>query len=249
MEKAVAADAASRAVNESEMKLSGFERQLLATRPARTLESKVAIVTGAGALGYSIGNGRAAAIMLAESGANVVCVDKDKASGTRTVELIEYMKLPGMAIAIVADVSREHECEEIIRFAVKKFGRLDILVNNVGIHGSKGDSITVDMAQWDVVMRINVASMILMAKFAIPVMLQKENSDGRRDNGNIVNIASVNGIRGGSPDIFYPTTKGAIVNMTRAMAAHHGASGIRVNCVCPGKPNFVFLVEMADMIT
>lgn len=219
----------------AELSMTQVESQFLGTRPSRNLSSKVAVVTGAGALGYFIGNGRAAAIMLAEAGASVVCADRDGAPAARTVELIEYLKLPGKAVSIVADVTREEDCKAVVELALSTFGRLDILVNNVGIHGSKGTSLTVDMAEWDAVLRVNVASMILMAKFAIPAMLDGTKDETRRVRGSIVNIASVNGIRGGSPDIFYPTTKGAIVNMTRAMAAHHGSSGIRVNCVCPGK--------------
>ena len=80
-------------------------------------------------------------------------------------------------------------------------------------------------------MEINVASMVMMAKYAIPEM---EKNEGQW-RGSIVNIASVAGIRGGNPHLLYPTSKGAIVNMTRAMAVHHGPQGIRVNCVCPGK--------------
>lgn len=220
---------------EIQLPLTEVEAQFLASRPSRALVKKVAIVTGAGAEGYSIGNGRAAAIMLAEAGAEVICVDKDGDAASQTVELIKYLRLPGRAISSVADVTNKNDCEKVVELALSMFGRLDILVNNVGIHGSKGDSVDVDMAMWDVAMRINVASMILMAKFAIPAMIDKKDEVGARTKGSIINIASVNGIRGGSPDILYPTTKGAVVNMTRAMAVHHGPSGIRVNCICPGK--------------
>ena len=220
--------------HETGLTLTEVEAQFIVARSPRTLSSKVAVVTGAGAAGYSIGNGRAAAIMLAEAGANVICVDKDQASAARTVALVKHLRLPGSVVASVADVTQEHDCEMVIQSAIKEFGRLDILVNNVGIHGSKGDSVTVDMTQWDIAMRINVASMILMTKFAVPAMFDDKEKVGARIKGSIVNIASVNGLRGGSPDILYPTTKGAIVNMTKAMAAHHGGCGIRVNCVCPG---------------
>ncbi|RFU72860.1 short chain dehydrogenase reductase like [Trichoderma arundinaceum] len=220
----------------SSITLTEVENRSLSARPLKTLESKVAIVTGAGAHGYSIGIGRAAAIMLAEAGANVICVDKDAAAAERTVAMTRHLNLSGTAIAVVADVTNEAQCEEIVRLAMDKFGRLDVLVNNVGIHGSKGNSISVDVGQFDVAMHINVTSMILMAKYAIPAMISKKSGAGEdiKVCGSVVNIASVNGIRGGSPDIIYPTTKGAIVNMTRAMAAHHGPSGIRVNCICPG---------------
>jgi len=99
------------------------------------------------------------------------------------------------------------------------------------IGGATGTAKEVDMEQWAKSMEINVASMVMMAKYAIPEM---EKNEGQW-RGSIVNIASVAGIRGGNPHLLYPTSKGAIVNMTRAMAVHHGPQGIRVNCVCPGE--------------
>ncbi|KEF54227.1 uncharacterized protein A1O9_09393 [Exophiala aquamarina CBS 119918] len=207
--------------------ITEYEKQAMSERPSRTLQSKVAIVTGAGALGYSIGNGRATAIMLAEIGAN-------EASAKRTVQIIEYLQLPGRAVVGVADITKLDDCEAVVQLAKTEFGRLDVLVNNVGIHGAKGNSVDVDMTQWAIAAQINVTSMISMAKFAIPVMLEKQRDTDTRELGSIINVASVNGIRGGSPDIIHPTTKGAIVNMTRAMSTHHGSSGIQVNCVCPG---------------
>jgi NAD(P)-dependent dehydrogenase (short-subunit alcohol dehydrogenase family) len=107
------------------------------------------------------------------------------------------------------------------------WGRLDILVNNVGIGGPPGTAVDVDIEAWDHAMRVNVTSMVLMAKHAIPEM-------ARSGGGAIVNLASVAGLMGGSPSLLYPTSKGAVVNMTRAMAAHHAADRIRVNAVAPG---------------
>jgi NAD(P)-dependent dehydrogenase (short-subunit alcohol dehydrogenase family) len=215
--------------------LSQLERDALEERPHRSLASTVAIVTGAGARGYLIGIGRAAAIMLAEAGANVVCVDKDHESAQRTVQMIQHLHLEGRAVPWTADITNERQCQEVVDFAEREFGRVDILVNNVGVHGAKGTAETVDLANWDSTMQINVKSMISMAKYAIPAMQQEKPDHCGKIRGSIINVASVNGIRGGSPDILYPTSKGAIVNMTRAMAAHHGPSGITVNCVCPGK--------------
>lgn len=200
-------------------------------RPSRSLKGRVAIVTGAGALGDGIGNGRAAAILLAEDGATVICVDMVKEAVVRTVEMIERDG-NGLAIVAAADVTKEEDCKRIIDTALEKYGRVDILVNNVGVSGPKGTAIEVDMTEWAKGMEINVASMVTMAKFAIPAMLQND-SDGYW-KGSIVNLGSVAGLRGGTPNLLYPTTKGAVVNMTRAMAAHHGKDGIRVNCVCPG---------------
>jgi NAD(P)-dependent dehydrogenase (short-subunit alcohol dehydrogenase family) len=201
-------------------------------RPSRSLKGRVAIVTGAGALDDGIGNGRAAAILLADDGAAVICVDMAKEAVTKTVEMIEKDG-KGVAIAALADVTKEEDCRRVAEMALEKYGRVDILVNNVGVSGPKGTAVEVDMAEWAKGMEINVASMVMMAKCAIPAMLKNE-SDGYW-KGSIVNLGSVAGLTGGTPNLLYPTTKGAVINMTRAMAAHHGKDGIRVNCVCPGR--------------
>ncbi|KAK3644226.1 hypothetical protein LTR56_009763 [Elasticomyces elasticus] len=199
------------------------------TRPTRSLKGRVAIVTGAGSLNEGIGNGRASAILLAEAGCNVVCVDLKVELAERTVAMIEKDGL-GKAIALKANVVNESECKQAVETTVKHFGRLDILVNVVGIGGALGTAKDVDMVEWAKGMEINVASMVMMSKYAIPAM---EKNDGQW-RGSIVNLASVAGIRGGNPHLLYPTSKGAIVNMTRAMSHQHAQEGIRVNCVCPG---------------
>ncbi|KAF2097036.1 short chain dehydrogenase/reductase SDR [Rhizodiscina lignyota] len=200
-------------------------------RPSRSLAGRVAIVTGAGAEGEGIGNGRAAAVLLAEAGAYVVCVDVREEMTATTIKMIEQDG-KGKAISFKADVTQKDECKAIVDKAVQTWGRLDILVNNVGINGPKGNAVDVDMEGWTNAMNVNVTSMVLMAKYAIPEM--KKNTDTHMYKGSIVNIGSVAGLKGGIPHILYPTTKGAVVNMTRAMAAHHAPDGIRVNCVCPG---------------
>lgn len=198
-------------------------------RPTRSLKGRTAIVTGAGALGDGIGNGRAGAILLAEAGCSVVCVDIKHELAQRTVEMIEQDGF-GQAVAVAADVTKEAECKGIVSTAIEKFGRLDILVNVVGVGGATGTAVEVDMVEFAKGMEINVGSMVMMAKYAIPEM---KKNDGQW-RGSIVNIASVAGIRGGNPHLLYPTSKGAVVNMTRAMASHHAPDGVRVNCVCPG---------------
>lgn len=102
------------------------------TRPTRSLKGRVAIVTGAGSVGEGVGNGRASAILLAEAGASVVCVDLDESAASRTSELIREEGC-GQAIVAKADVTDEASCEDVVRIAVSTFGRLDILVNIVGI--------------------------------------------------------------------------------------------------------------------
>ncbi|KAJ6782982.1 hypothetical protein PWT90_10682 [Aphanocladium album] len=204
----------------------------LPQRPNRDLSGKVAIVTGAGAAGDDLGNGRAIALLLAEDGASVVCVDRDESLAQRTVEMINEQG-KGAAIALRADVTSEDDCSQCVSRAVSEYGRLDVLINNVGILGPPGTAETVDIAAWAKGLEINVTSMMLMAKHAIPAMLKNAPGDGSI-KGSIVNMGSVAGLQGGTPSLLYPTSKGAVVNMTRAMAANHGSDGIRVNCVCPG---------------
>jgi len=194
-------------------------------RKDNRLEGKVAIVTGAGSRGDGIGNGRATAIVLARHGAKVALVDMVREWAEETERLIA--KEGGVSMILDGDVSEAVSCQSIVSQTVAKWGRLDILVNNVGVTGPRGNAVEVDMEGWEKAMRVNVSSMVLMAKYAIPEMK-------KTGGGAIVNIASVAGLRGGHPSLLYPTSKGAVVNLTRAMAAHHGRDGIRVNCITPG---------------
>jgi NAD(P)-dependent dehydrogenase (short-subunit alcohol dehydrogenase family) len=202
-------------------------------RPSRTLAGKVAIVTGAGSQAAGLGNGRASAILLAEAGAKVICSDIDLESASQTVSMIEQEFGQDMAMAIKADVTKEAECQEIVNLALSRWGRLDILINNVGIAGPNGTALNVDPNSWAHALEVNVTSMALMAKYAIPAM-EKNDAATLYGRGSIVNMASIAGMWGGVPILLYPTSKGAVINMTRAMAAHHGQMSIRVNCVCPG---------------
>lgn len=182
-------------------------------------------MTGAGSRTAEIGNGRAAAILLARRGARVLLLDMQLEAARETERMISTGG--GIALAAACDVSDAAQCRQAVATAVEAWGRLDILVNNVGIGGPAGTAVDLDVEEWDRALRVNVTSMMLMAKYAIPEM-RKVGS------GAIVNIASVAGLIGGTPALLYPTSKGAVVNMTRAMAAHHGVEGIRVNCVAPG---------------
>ena len=193
--------------------------------PNAGLEGKVAIVTGAGSRGDGIGNGRATAILLAREGAKVALLDAERDWAEATKVMID--KDGGTSFVLVADVADQASCSNAVKSVVDTWGRLDVLVNNVGIGGPAGNAVEVDADAWDDAMRINVKSMVLMAKFAIPEMR-------KQGGGAIVNIASIDGLRGGNPSVFYSTSKGAIVNMTRSMATHHGPDGIRVNCIAPG---------------
>jgi len=189
------------------------------------LAGRVAIVTGAGSRGEGIGNGRATAVILARHGARVTLVDTVAQWAAETARLIAAEG--GVSQIIEGDVSDAAACQDIVARTVGAWGRLDILVNNVGITGPRGDAVEVDPEAWDAAMRVNVTAMMLMAKAAIPQMI---GSGG----GSIINLSSVAGLLGGHPSLLYPTSKGAIVALTRTMAAHHGRDGIRVNCIAPG---------------
>ena len=190
---------------------------------ALRLEGKVAIVTGAGAAGDGIGNGRAAAILFAREGARVLLVDRDVALAESTQRMIAAEG--GEAAAFEANVVREDDCRGMVEAAVERWGKLDILQNNVGI-GSSGRVPDIDEAAWERVLRVNVTSMMLSAKHAIPAM-------AAAGGGAIVNVSSIAAWRprGLTP---YATSKGAVEAMTRGLAADHAREGIRVNCIEPG---------------
>jgi NAD(P)-dependent dehydrogenase (short-subunit alcohol dehydrogenase family) len=190
------------------------------------LQGKVAIVTGAGSrVPGGIGNGRAAAVLMAREGARVTLADTAPDWVAETLAMIDAEG--GQAQVVEADVTDPAACAVIVQRTVAAWGRLDILVNNVGINGPRGSAVDVDPDAWDVAMQVNVKSMMLMARAAIPEMI-------RGGGGAIVNLGSVAGLMAGNPNLLYTASKGAVVQMTRAMAAHHAAEGIRVNCVCPG---------------
>jgi len=193
---------------------------------AARLNGRVALVTGGGSQTDGIGNGRAASVLLARRGAKVLVIDRSMAAAQDTVALIE--REGGEALAFEADVSRETDCAAAVAQAVSAWGRVDLLVNNVGIGGPAGSALEVDLAAWEPAMAVNVTSMVMMARHAIPEMI-------RQGQGAIVNLASVAGLLGSqSSGLLYQTSKGAIVNMTRSMASQHAAQRIRVNCVAPG---------------
>ncbi|ELQ42276.1 xanthoxin dehydrogenase [Pyricularia oryzae Y34] len=197
--------------------------------PSRSLRGRVAIVTGAGCAGSGIGNGRAISILLADDGCNVVCLDMNLDWANKTVDMVNAKPGRGTAIAMQGDVTKQADCDAAVQLALDKFGRLDVLVNNVGVGGAPGTAVEVDLEKFAQSLEVNVSSMVRMAKAAIPAMVR--DKDGVEIKGSIVNMGSVAGMLGGTPHLLYPTSKGAVVNMTRAMAAHHAKDGIRVNCM------------------
>jgi NAD(P)-dependent dehydrogenase (short-subunit alcohol dehydrogenase family) len=188
------------------------------------LSGKVALISGGGAAGDGIGNGRAAAILLARAGAKVLVADRDIKLAERTVEMI--LAEGGTAAALGGDVTQEAECKGLVDATVDRFGRLDFLDNNVGI-GSRGSVVDEKPEEYRRVMQINVESMFLLSKYAIPAMIKTARG------GAIVNISSISALRPRGLTT-YTTSKAAVIGLTRAMAVDHGADSIRVNCICPG---------------
>ncbi len=188
------------------------------------LAGKVALISGGGAAGDGIGNGRAAAILLARSGTKVLVADRELALAERTVEMITGEG--GTAAALAGDVTEEADCRRLVDDTVKRFGRLDFLDNNVGI-GSRGSVVDETPEQYRKVMQVNVESMFLLSKYAIPAMIATAKG------GAIVNISSISALRPRGLTT-YTVSKAAIIGLTRAMAVDHGRDNIRVNCICPG---------------
>ncbi|WP_214411175.1 SDR family NAD(P)-dependent oxidoreductase [Sphaerisporangium fuscum] len=192
------------------------------------LEGKVAIVTG-GASGI----GRATALLFAAEGAKVVVADLDGDGAEATAA-----RIGAAALAVRADVSSPDDCENVVRTAVERFGGLNVLFNNAGII-RRSTALDLGVEDWDRVMAVNVRSVFLMCKYAIPAMT---------GGGSIVNTGSGWGLKGGGNALSYCASKAAVVNMTRALAIDHAAAGIRVNSVNPGDTDTPMLRDEARQL-
>lgn len=182
-------------------------------------QNKVVIVTGAG-----VGIGRAAAVLFAQKGAKVVVNSITPANGEETLRQVRQAGSEG--IYVRADVSKPEDCKRIVDKAMAAFGRVDVLVNNAGIvlRGTIDDTT---LADFDRTMDVNVKGTLLMCQLVVPIM----RSQG---GGSIVNTASVLATKGAKDRIAYSASKGAVLSLSRAMAAELIRENIRVNCVSPG---------------
>jgi NAD(P)-dependent dehydrogenase (short-subunit alcohol dehydrogenase family) len=188
------------------------------------LADRVAIIGGGGAAGDGIGNGRAAAILLARSGTKVLVVDRTLSLAQRTVAML--VEAGGIGAAHQADLTDGNQAKEAVTAALDQFGRLDFLDNNIGI-SSRGTVVEEAPETWRRLMQVNIETMFLTSKYAIPAMIK---TAGR---GAIVNISSISALRPRGLTL-YTTTKAAVIGLTRAMAIDHAKDRIRVNCVAPG---------------
>ena len=192
------------------------------------LAGKVCLISGAGAAGEGIGNGRAIALMFARAGAHVVAVDRDLELADGTRRMIEAEG--GTCTALVADVSREADVREMVASALAVGGGIDVLVNNVGI-GVHGGPLELSEEDWDRVFAVNVKSMFLTIKHSLPGMIAK-------GAGSIVNISSVASIRWAPPSLLaYTASKAAVNALTQAVALEYAPHGIRANAILPGLIN------------
>ena len=198
------------------------------------LENKIAIVVGAGQQpGETIGNGRATAIRFAEEGAKVLLVDKDEESAADTLEIIEDKGGTGSVLA--ADITDEAHCKAIADTCVKRYGRIDILHNNVGRSEGDRETASLDADMWDALMAMNLKGMFMTSKHVLPVM----RTQGK---GAIINISSTASI-GTCDTVTYKTSKGAVNTMSQHMALENGPFGIRVNAILPGLMDTPMAIE------
>ena len=186
------------------------------------ISDKVAIITGSAS-----GIGRTTAILFAKEGGKVVIADQNEVGGNETVDLIRSNG--GQAIFDCVNVTSAADIQGMVKTTIETYGKLNILVNNAGI-AIRLPVVDLPEADWDRNIDVNLKSIYLSSKYAIPRMIEA-------GGGSIVNIASIYGIVGGRTRAAYAASKGGVVNLTRSMALDYALHKIRVNCVCPGFVN------------
>lgn len=198
------------------------------------LEGKVAVVVGAGQTpGDTIGNGRAISLLLAREGAAVLAVDRHLESAEETVAMVRAEG--GAAEAFRADVTSEEDCRAVAEAVVDRFGRVDVLVNNVGIGNGDAGASSLTEEAWDLIMDVNLKGTWLMCKHVVP-LLRGQGS------GAIVNISSAAAVCS-TPTVAYKTSKAGVEALTHQLAMSSAGRGVRVNAVAPGLMDTPMAIE------
>ncbi len=201
---------------------------------AGRLEGKVAIITGAGQTpGETIGNGRATALVFAREGAQLLLVDRRLSSASETVEMIRAEG--GVAEAFEADITSESACAALAAAAVERFGRIDVLHNNVGIGAGDAGPTSLTEDNWHRIMDVNLTGPWLVCKHVLPVMRAQ-------GSGAITNISSVAAIAS-TPMLAYKVSKAGLNALTQALAGSSARYGIRVNAIMPGLMDTPMAIE------
>ena len=198
------------------------------------LQDKVALISGAGSIGPGWGNGKAISVLFAREGARLFAVDINPEAALETAGIIASEG--GKCCTFKADVSEEAQVEALVAACIESYGRVDILVNVVGI-GRVGGVVDVDVELWDHVSAVNLRSVYLTCRHVLPLMEQQ-------GAGSIVNLASIAAHRWtGIPYATYYATKGAIIPLSRSIAMEYAAKGIRCNTISPGLMNTPMVTE------
>ena len=201
---------------------------------AKRLEDKVAIVVGAGQTpGDTIGNGRAISMLFAREGARAMLVDRNIESANETKSLVE--KEGGDSFTFQADIINEDECRRIADECVERFGRIDVLVNVVGIGTGDNHIVKLDSEAWDTILDVNLKGTLLTCKYVLPIMKQQQS-------GSIINISSVAAVCATGMTA-YPVSKAGVNALTHQMAMTQAKHGIRVNAIMPGLMNTPMAIE------
>jgi NAD(P)-dependent dehydrogenase (short-subunit alcohol dehydrogenase family) len=198
-----------------------------------SLTGKIALITGAAS-----GIGRATALLFAREGATIAIADINQQAGVAVAG--EVIQNGNKAIFEPADVTQAADCQRVVERTIRDFGSIHILFNNAGII-RRASVPELSEEDWDQVMAVNVKSIFLMSRQAIPVMV-------KAGGGSIINTASGWGLVGGPRAAAYCASKGAVVLLTKAMAIDHGPQKIRVNCICPGDTDTVMLRNEAQQL-
>lgn len=204
------------------------------------LDDKVAIVVGAGqTAGSTIGNGRATALLFAREGARVLVVDRDEASAQETRHMIEAEA--GAAVVCVADITDEAQAAAIPAACLAAFGRIDVLVNNVGIGSGDSGVVAMDREVWDRIFEVNLTGLMLTCKHVVPIMRQQ-------GAGSIVNISSIAAVAT-TRMAAYTSSKAAVNALTLHMASANARHGVRVNAIMPGLLDTPMAIESISAAT